>query len=251
MSRPSKYASPVVASCSAHQREAHGRLAGARFADEAQRLAARQPERHVPDRRVVAVPEEAVPRAEDLAEVADLEDDRVAGGDAAAALRVEARVARGRRRTEEVVDDGQPQRPAVESRPALQQRLRVGVPRRLEHLGGRPLLADLPVAHHDDPVGDLADDGEVVGDEQHRHRVPLLQRGDELEDLLLDRDVERGRRLVGDQQLGLAGDRHRDHHPLLLAARQLRRKGVDPEPGIGNAHFVEELDRAPSRLRGE
>ena len=61
-------------------------------------------------------------------------------------------------------------------------------------------------------------------------------------------DVERGRRLVGDQQLGLAGDRHRDHHPLLLAARQLRRKGVDPEPGIGNAHFVEELDRAPSRL---
>ena len=45
---------------------------------------------------------------------------------------------------------------------------------------------------------------------------------DQVEDLLLDRHVERRRRLVGDQQLRLARDRHRDHHALLLAARQLR-----------------------------
>jgi hypothetical protein len=50
-----------------------------------------------------------------------------------------------------------------------------------------------------------------------------LQLGDQLEDLLLDRHVERRGRLVGDQQLRLAGDRHRDHHALLLAARHLVR----------------------------
>jgi hypothetical protein len=42
-------------------------------------------------------------------------------------------------------------------------------------------------------------------------------------DLRLDRHVERGRRLVGDQQAGLAGQRHRDHHALAHAARELVR----------------------------
>ena len=77
----------------------------------------------------------------------------------------------------------------------------------------------------------------------------LLQRGDQVEDLLLDRHVERGRRLVGDQQLGLAGDRHRDHHPLLLAARHLRRIGVDLEFRVGDADLGQQRDRALPRLR--
>ena len=33
----------------------------------------------------------------------------------------------------------------------------------------RTLLDDLALRHDADPVGDLADDAEVVGDEQHRH----------------------------------------------------------------------------------
>ena len=44
----------------------------------------------------------------------------------------------------------------------------------------------------------------------------------------LDGDVERGRRLVGDQDVGLVGERHRDHHPLALAARELVRIGGEP-----------------------
>ncbi len=47
----------------------------------------------------------------------------------------------------------------------------------------------------------------------------------QLEDLGLDRDVERGRRLVGDQQIRLARERHRDHHALPHAARELVRVG--------------------------
>ena len=43
------------------------------------------------------------------------------------------------------------------------------------------------------------------------------------QDLRLDGDVERRGRLVGDQQLGVAGQRHRDHHALAHAAGELVR----------------------------
>jgi hypothetical protein len=58
------------------------------------------------------------------------------------------------------------------------------------------------MAHHDHAVGDLADQAEVVGDEQHRHLVLLLQPRDQVHDLLLDRHVQRRGRLVGDQERG-------------------------------------------------
>ena len=45
----------------------------------------------------------------------------------------------------------------------------------------------------------------------------------QLEDLRLDRHVERGRRLVGDQELRLAGQRHRDHRALPHPAGELVR----------------------------
>ena len=47
-------------------------------------------------------------------------------------------------------------------------------------------------------------------------REALLKVAEEGEDLGLDGDVERGRRLVGEQELGLAGERHGDHHALAL-----------------------------------
>ena len=43
------------------------------------------------------------------------------------------------------------------------------------------------------------------------------------QDLRLDRHVERGRRLVGEQHLRLAGQRDRDHHPLPQTTGQLVR----------------------------
>ena len=49
----------------------------------------------------------------------------------------------------------------------------------------------------------------------------------QLEHLRLDRDVERRRRLVGDQQLRVAGQRHGDHHPLAHAAGELVRIGAE------------------------
>jgi hypothetical protein len=69
---------------------------------------------------------------------------------------------------------------------------------------------------------------EVVGDQQQRHAEPILQLAHQLQDLRLDRHVERGGRLVGDQDVGLVGDRHRDHDALALPARELVRVGAEP-----------------------
>jgi len=47
------------------------------------------------------------------------------------------------------------------------------------------------------------------------------------EDLRLDRDVERGGRFVGDEQLRPAGQRHGDHHALAHAAGEAMRMFVE------------------------
>ena len=93
----------------------------------------------------------------------------------------------------------------------------------------RPLLDDLALRHHADPVRDLAHDAEVVGDEQHAPcRARLFRSASSLQDLRLHGDVERRRGLVGDQQVRLVGERHRDHHALALPAGQLVRIGAEP-----------------------
>ena len=102
----------------------------------------------------------------------------------------------------------------------VEQALGVGVAREREQRVDRRLLHDLARVHHDDAVADLRDDAEVMRDEQHGHPEVALQLAEQLEDLGLDRDVERGGGLVGDQQLRLVRQRHRDHRPLAHATRE-------------------------------
>ena len=71
----------------------------------------------------------------------------------------------------------------------------------------------------------------------------------QLQHLRLDRDVERRRRLVGDQQLRRAGDGHRDHDPLRHAARKLVRIGVEPRGGIGDLDLPQQRERAAADAR--
>ena len=76
-------------------------------------------------------------------------------------------------------------------------------------------------------------------DEEHRHAGLLLEARDQVQDLGLDRDVERRGGLVGDHERGLAGERHGDHRPLAHAARELVRVVVEPGGGLGHAHQPE------------
>ena len=206
--------------------EAERGLARARFADDAERLAGAQLERQAVHRLDVvdgAAQQAALDRKPDL-EVVGLDDDgrgQVLG----------RRLALGLGR---------------------QQLARIGVLGRLEDVGGQALLDDLALVHDVDAVGHLAHDAEVVRDPQHGHVHLVLQALQQLEDLRLDGDVERGGRLVGDQQVGLVGERHGDHDALALAARELMRKGLQallghrecrPSPA-GRA-------RAPSRPASE
>ena len=128
------------------------------------------------------------------------------------------------------------------------QHLRVGMRRRLEDARARPRLDNRAVPHHADPVRGMPHDREVVGDQQHRHAEALLQLAQQLQDLRLDRHVEGGGGLVGDQQIWLAGERHGDHHPLALATRELVGERLEAPRGLAERHQLQQLLRADERL---
>ena len=108
--------------------------------------------------------------------------------------------------------------------------------RRLEQAHGRALLDHPPGLHDGDPVTPPCRQAEIVSDQDHGHAALGLDAGQELHHGLLRRDVEAGRRLVGDQQGRLAGDRHGDHDALAHAARQFVRIGRQPRLRIADAH---------------
>jgi hypothetical protein len=103
--------------------------------------------------------------------------------------------------------------------------------------------------HDRDRVGDLGHDADVVGDPHERHPVFDDERTDEREDPGLDGDVERGRRLVGDQHPRPTRERDREHHALAHAARQLVRVAVRDGVRILDADLVQEPHGAGGRLR--
>ena len=111
----------------------------------------------------------------------------------------------------------------------------------------RALLDHAARVHHEDPVGDPGDHAHVVRDQHDGHPVRSLQRADQLEDLGLDGHVERGRRLVGDQQLRVARERHRDHHALAHAAGELVREARRAAPARGCRPIA--AARPPARAR--
>ena len=71
---------------------------------------------------------------------------------------------------------------------------------------------------HRDPVAQAPHHGEIVGDEDQREVHPRPEVDQEIDDLRLDRDVERGDAFVGHDQLGLDRKGARDADALALAA---------------------------------
>ena len=108
----------------------------------------------------------------------------------------------------------------------------VRVAGRGEEVVDRRLLDDLAGVHHRHLVAHVGDHAEVVGHEDDRHAELVLQLAQELEDLALDRHVERGGGLVGDEQPRRADQRHRDHHPLAHPAREVVRVLADAPSAV-------------------
>ena len=130
----------------------------------------------------------------------------------------------------------------IESRERVHEPDRVRVPRAVEDLVDVGELDHPSRVHDDDAIGELGDEPEVVRDQDGRGVGLVLRRLHDLDDLRLDRDVERGRRLVGDEDPRFVGDRHRDHRALSHAARELVRVLVDAPFGERHAHELEQLD---------
>ena len=119
------------------------------------------------------------------------------------------------------------QRPALRAGPARGTERSsasvYGMRRTREDLVGVAALDHPTRVHDEDAVAELGHDAEVVRDQQHRRAALGHEPLEQVEDLRLRRHVERGRRLVGDQQVRLVGERDRDHHALAHAARVLVR----------------------------
>ena len=112
-------------------------------------------------------------------------------------------------------------------------------------LGGA-FLDDAAQVHDGDAGGEVAHHAEVVGDEQIGEVLIRLQVGEQVEDLGLDRNVERGGGLVADEQARLHGQRAGDADALALPAGELVR--VAPH-GLGvEAHLAHQLGDARGAL---
>ncbi len=137
-------------------------------------------------------------------------------------------------------------------RPRGEQADRVGMAGVCKQFGGGRLLDDPAGVHHGHVVAGLGHHAEIVRDQQDRGAEPRAQVGQQIKNLRLDRDVERRRGLVGDHEIGLTGQRHRDHHPLPHSAGELVRILVEPALGVGHAHEPEHLQGpGPGGRRGD
>ena len=116
---------------------------------------------------------------------------------------------------------------------------RVGMAGRMEERAGVGGFDDAAGIHDLDAVTEPGDDAEIVRDEDHGHAELPLHLFDQLENLRLHGDVECGRGFVGDEELGLGDEGHRDHDALTHASGKLVRVEVDAFVGVVDADGFE------------
>ena len=109
-------------------------------------------------------------------------------------------------------------------------------------------LDDAPGVHHGHFVAQFGDNPKVVRDQDDRGVDLGPQIAHQFENLRLGRYVECGGGLVRDQKARAVEQRHRDHHALAHAARQLHRVRPQAVFGAGDTDSGEALDRHPPRL---
>ena len=104
-------------------------------------------------------------------------------------------------------------------------------------------LHDLARVHDIHIIGHLGHNTEVVGDVDDRNAALLLDAADQLQNLGLDGDIQRGGRLIADEQVGVAGKGDGDDHTLPHTAGQLVGVVLHPLFGVGDADLLQQLQR--------
>jgi hypothetical protein len=108
-------------------------------------------------------------------------------------------------------------RPQAAAARHIEQRARIGMARVRQEIPLAGALDDAAGIHDHDAIGDFGNDPHVMGDEHDRRAMIASELAHEVENLRLHGDVERGRRLIGDQECWVAGKRHGDHRALAHA----------------------------------
>src|ERR1700678_547804 len=80
----------------------------------------------------------------------------------------------------------EPRFPLADPRDRAEERDRIGVARRAEHVGDASRLDEAPRIHHPPPLAGLRDDADVVGDEDDAHAELAAELAEERENLVLD-----------------------------------------------------------------
>jgi hypothetical protein len=112
-----------------------------------------------------------------------------------------------------------------------EQCLRVRVYRTFEQIIGGLVLDDATEIEDDDTFGHLANNAQIVRDEQHRQTEPTAEVVEQVEYRRLHRDVERCHGFIGDEQIGLEGQGAGDCHSLALPARHGMRALIEDRWG--------------------
>ncbi len=132
----------------------------------------------------------------------------------------------------------------VQSWHRFQQRLGVRMDGTGEYFLHRSGFHRLTGVHHQHPVRHLGDHAHVVRDDQDRHAQLGPQPREQLQDLRLDRRVQRRGRFVRNHQVRLQGQRHGDQRALAHATGKL--VGVMMHAPLGRGHASQR--QQPHRL---
>jgi|SRR6056300_1189176 hypothetical protein len=88
------------------------------------------------------------------------------------------------------------------------------MPWTFENCSNRGFFDDVSGIHDRDPIGHFSDHPKVVADEEKGHSMLFLQLAQQVENLDLNRDVQRSGWFIGNQQCWFTGQCHGNHYPL-------------------------------------
>jgi hypothetical protein len=135
---------------------------------------------------------------------------------------------------------GQRTKADIYARNAPDEPARVRMVRLTQYVEHGSALDDGPRVHHCYAVSDKGGHTEVVGNQEHGQPALVYFPAQELEDLRLDRDVESRGRLVGEQNVRIAGERNGYERALSHPSAQLVRVASQCAKRIWHAELAEE-----------
>ena len=133
-------------------------------------------------------------------------------------------------------------------RDGTQQALGIGMQWVFKELIGRGFLHDLPAVHHQHAGTRFRNHSQIVGYQHNRGAYFFPKVIHEIENLRLNRHIERSSRFIGDQQRGFTGEGHGNHCPLPHPAAKLVGITVHARFGRGDTHQIKHFNGARKRL---